>query len=81
MWRLSNQDVSAGAQDALSAPVHGRVGPLKRTERNFTDPSGCVLIMIGWLFIALTFLIPYAIGNPDSNKLTYGTDYNGKTLF
>lgn len=76
MWRLSNQDVAAGAQDTIPAPVDGREGPLKRTERSVTDISGCVVLMLGWLFIGLTFLVPYAVGKPDANRLTYGTAYN-----
>jgi len=77
MWRFSSHDVAAGAQNALSAPLHGRLGPPKRTERSFTNPSGCFLLVVGWVLIFLTFFVPYFIGRPDPNRLTFGTDYNG----
>lgn len=77
MWRFSNQDVSQGAQTILKAPKNGRVGPPKRSERSFTNPSGCVLIVVAWAIIGFTFVVPYAIGEPDPDRLVYGTDYKG----
>ncbi len=78
MWRLSNHDIEAKAQEPLAAPQHGRVGPVKRPDRNITNPSGCVFLILGWMFIGFTFLIPYAIGTPNSGRLTFGTDYNSE---
>jgi len=77
MWRFSSHDVSRGAQNVLAAPAHGRFGPVKRTERKFTNPTGCLLLVAGWVVIFLTFVVPWFIGDPDPNRLTFGTAYNG----
>jgi hypothetical protein len=78
MWRFSTQDISLGAQEKLVVPANGRILPIKRSQRKLTNPVGCLMIMLAWALIGFTFVVPYAIGNPDDRRLTYGTDYNGK---
>lgn len=81
MWRFSSQDIGAGAQDALVIPSSGRILPIKRSARKLTNPSGCIMIMLAWALIGFTFVVPYAIGNPNDKRLTYGTDYNGTHVY
>jgi hypothetical protein len=82
MWRFSNQDVSSGAQVPLSVPLNGRVGPPLLSERKFTNPGGCVALGLGFLVVASTYALPYAIGEPDATggRLLFGTDYKGVCL-
>ena len=67
-----------GATDTLKGPEHGRVHPISRGERQFTDWLGFLLLSLAWLGIAFTFSVPFIIGQPNDEKLTFGMDYKGE---
>ena len=80
MWRFSYKDVAQGATQKHKAPVHGRVQPLSRKDRRFTDLPAFTLLNCAWLGIAFTFVVPFylaGINGPDDKKLTFGMDYRG----
>lgn len=86
MWRFSYKDVAAGATQELKAPIHGRVQPLSRRERRFTDVCGFLLLSCAWLGIVFAFFLPFYISEqngttPDDRKLTFGMAYNGACFF
>jgi hypothetical protein len=55
-------------------------GPLARQHRSLTDFASFFILIVGWGVALVCIAMPYFIGHPDWNRLSFGTNYEGLKL-